>query len=239
MAKKNSEQKSRSLPQKVSDLGGSLSHRLSLHFKTHSSRIIDLNYGFPLTMSWSALSSLIHGNEVRDYSKRVISKYEADDGVVPLDTFREFALLKRRASAANSYVDRIPHLYITSLIEEWDQFAGKMIRILLDDAGGAAKLGDKSLKYSELLNFTSFEEAKQAIIENEVDRVLREGIYAQFEWFNGQGLKIPLDHPTILAAFELNERRNCIVHNGSKVNRFYLDNCLKRKMNWGNRRSGS
>ena len=78
------------------------------------------------------------------------------------------------------------------------------------------------------MQFSSFQEAKESLIEREVDRVLREGIHGQVEWLNAAGFKIPQKHKFVLRAIELGERRNCIVHADCKANKFYLKNCADK-----------
>lgn len=101
-----------------------------------------------------------------------------------------------------------------------------------------AKLSEKNVTYKDLTQFSSFEDARESLIEREVDRVLREGIAKQVEWLNGVGFKIPLKHPFVLRAIELGERRNCIVHADCKVNRFYLQTCRERGVDVANMKEG-
>ncbi len=92
-------------------------------------------------------------------------------------------------------------------------------------------LADKSLTFSELQNFRSIEEAREHLIEKEIDSVLHLSHSEQIDWLEGKynlplrkGLKI---WPMFI---EVTERRNLFVHSDGIVTGQYLNVCQEHNV---------
>lgn len=85
---------------------------------------------------------------------------------------------------------------------------------------------NKNFSLSEILQFESIEEAKDRVIEKEVETVLRDNHLAQFQWIEAK-LKMPLrkDLPVFSDFIEITERRNLFVHTNGEVSRQYIKIC--------------
>jgi hypothetical protein len=201
-------------------------------------RIIDLNFGFPLATGWAALSSSIHTAELTNFMEQ-FPKSQDGSFDIPIEKFSEMKQMMRRESAADAYAHRFPGFYVSAIIEELDLYVGKLVKYILNNSPDDSRLKDKSISYSDLMKFRTFDEAKKSLIDNEVDSVLRQGIAGQIEWMNKYAsLNIPMNHEFVLRAIELGERRNCIVHADGRANRQYITKCSERNVDIGETKEG-
>jgi hypothetical protein len=85
-----------------------------------------------------------------------------------------------------------------------------------------------TLTYSQLLQFGSVENAREYIIDKEVESVLRESHSKQFEWLEAKfGLPLRKDLAVWPVFIELTERRNLFVHTNGVISHQYMDVCKK------------
>lgn len=92
----------------------------------------------------------------------------------------------------------------------------------------------KNILLSDILNFSSIDDAREYIIEKEINSVLRESHDEQFAWLEKM-INVPLRKDlTIWPDFiEVTERRNLFVHCNSIVSSQYLTVCKKHGVNLG------
>jgi len=85
---------------------------------------------------------------------------------------------------------------------------------------------EKNLTFSKLLEFSDLAEAREYIIEKEVESVLRESHAAQIKWLeNKLGIPLTKDLPSWPQFIEITERRNLFVHCNGVVSSQYINIC--------------
>lgn len=136
-------------------------------------------------------------------------------------------------------VDTLSQSFIISLVSQYDAFMGKLLKWIYSNKPELLNISEKYISYPELMKFKSFEEAKESIIEKEVDNFLRESHSKQIIILENL-LKITLTKgldiwPTFI---ELTERRNLFVHANGVVSRQYLVNCTQSKVKLENIKIG-
>lgn len=98
---------------------------------------------------------------------------------------------------------------------------------------------DRILTFSQLVEFGSVEEAKEFILEKEVESVLRKSHTEQFQWMENKfGMKLTKDLDVWCDFIEITERRNLFVHTGGVVSSQYLKVCQEHNVNVGNIKAG-
>lgn len=119
------------------------------------------------------------------------------------------------------------HLLV-ALVSRFDSFIADVIRELL--FAFPDRLGKRSISYSEAAKYSSIDELKASIIEDEVDKVMRQSHQEQLEFLSSlANVTLGSDEPALLNRFvELTERRNCHVHFGGKVSPQYRRVCVER-----------
>jgi len=145
---------------------------------------------------------------------------------IPSDVVHEWRRIKSRTGRAQTAIHAVPRSLLVALVSELDTFIGGLIRILFLVQPQTLKASGQTLTFAQLTEFGSIEAAREHIIEQEVDLVLRKDHAGQFEWFEKKfDIKLAPGLPLWTAFIELTERRNLFVHNDGVVNGQYLTKC--------------
>lgn len=131
--------------------------------------------------------------------------------------------IKMRLDTARTTV---PSSFVVALVSQYDAFLGRLIQVLFTLKPDAVNVSDKTLSFSELLDFGSIEAAKNFILEKEVESLLRNSHAEQFIWLEKKfDILLKKDLKVWPDFIELTERRNLLVHTGGIVSSQYIKNC--------------
>jgi len=164
------------------------------------------------------------GKEEKDEKGESYLKFSPEDAY-------NITALEKNSNVATASVEIIPQSLFVSLISQYDSFLGKFIREIFLVKPEILNSSEKNLTYSKLLELSSVEDAKEFIIEKEIESILRESHSDHFDWLENK-LKMTLrkDLPIWQTFIELTERRNLFVHNDGVVSSQYLSICNKNKV---------
>lgn len=142
-----------------------------------------------------------------------------------------FKILKKNTSIASNALEIIPTSLFVTLISEFDSFLGKLIRQIFEVKPEILNSSERSLTFSRLIELKTIEEAKEFIIEKEVETILRDSHSEHFNWLESKlGIVLRKDLPVWEKFIELTERRNLFVHCNGVVSSQYLSNCRINKV---------
>jgi len=147
----------------------------------------------------------------------------------PEDSHKVTAL-EENVKISSTASEILPCSLFVSLVSQFDSFLGKLIKEIFVNKPEILNSSEKKLTYSRLKEIKDIEEAKNYIIESEVESILRESHTSHFSWLENR-LNIPFRKDlTIWPRFvELTERRNLFVHSDGIVSSQYLAICRKSK----------
>lgn len=206
---------------KINPLGKKLNENLD-KFITHLDSINDT---FPMAMLL-----------VLPHSKKAIKKFttflkentkQGEDGLlVKADESRMFENLENSASISLLALKIIPQSLFVSLISQYDAFLNRLLRIIFEINPGILNSSEKNINFSQLVEYKNINEARNFVIEKEIDCVLRGSHTEQFEYLE-KILNIPLrkNLPIWDNFVEITERRNLFVHCDGIVSNQYITNC--------------
>lgn len=151
--------------------------------------------------------------------------------VEPQHLFQYNKLIKELDSGALA-LKIVPRSLLVSLVSQFDSFLGRLLKALFYLKPEMLNTSEKSLTFSQLIEFKSIDNAKEHIIEKEIEAVLRKSHSEQFDWLEKK-FNIPLrkDLPAWPVFIELTERRNLFVHANGAVSSQYLRVCKDNKVN--------
>ena len=122
----------------------------------------------------------------------------------------------------------VPRALFVSLVSVFDAHIGRLIRYLFKIRPEALNSSANTLTYSQLVEFGTIENARDYVVEKEVETVLRKSHTEQFDWLEAKfGLPLRKDLPAWTTFIEVTERRNLFVHSNGVVSRQYLEVCKK------------
>lgn len=164
--------------------------------------------------------------------KGIVEKDEEGNEVTKIDFKNINKYLDLDKKAQNSFLAErlIQRNFIVSLVSQFDAYVGSLIRKIFIIQPELLNGSERNLTFSKLSEYTSIEEAKEYIIEKEIESVLRDSHHNQFKWLeNKLGMTLTKDLPSYCDFIEITERRNLFVHSNGVVSSQYLSVCNRHK----------
>lgn len=145
---------------------------------------------------------------------------------IDIENYREFVKLIESRQKAELAEKTILQSSINSLVSIYDSFLGQLIKVMLEHKSELLNSSDKNIPFNKILDFNSIKDAKEFIIEKEVESVLRTSHADQIKWLENK-LGIPLKKELAVwpSFIELTERRNLYAHSNGIVSSQYLTVC--------------
>ncbi len=179
----------------------------------------------------SAASNTYLLPDVRRLSSKDIIHEDSEIYEVPLGKCREIFSHIREIKKYDLFGSMLPRMLIIGLVGIYDGFIENIIEACLRNRPELIKDSEKTMSFSSLLNFNSIDDAKDFVLRQEVDAVIRDSHQNHFNWFRKKlDLKIEIDAPIWQNFVEICERRNLFTHTNGRVNEQYLANCRHNKM---------
>lgn len=126
-----------------------------------------------------------------------------------------------------------------SLILRWDVYFTKLLRIVYEAKSGVVDSSERAISFSDLTRFTSIEEARQHIVEAEIEDLMRGSHEKHFSYLATKlGVKISRDEAIWKHFIEITERRNLIAHTDGTVSKQYIEVCGRNGVDLGDTCSG-
>lgn len=150
---------------------------------------------------------------------------------IPIGELRRYNKLKARVENFSLAGSVIPRSLLVSLVSIYDAYLGRLLRTMFLVKPEILNALQKNITLSELLTYNSIDEAKEFMIEKEIETVLRDSHSEQFEWLEKK-LDMTLrkglaSWPTFI---EITERRNLYVHCDGVISSQYLSVCNRNKV---------
>ena len=195
-------------------------------------KIVALNKIIPFQMH-SAFQNFDNSNKnfnekIEEFGTRITE----EDGSHAFEINYKHARLIHRLSTerkrAQLALEILPKSFLVTFVSEYDAFLGQLNNYILKHKPELLKTEQKTITFEELQSLNSIEEARNKIISQEVENLLRDSHSKQFEWMqNKYNLQLTNGLNSWPSFIELTERRNLFVHCNGIVSEQYLKNCNK------------
>ncbi len=167
---------------------------------------------------------------IDDYGKDKVEESSTVKFNLDGDKRSDFDRLKKEMNSVQSATRLMPRNFIVALICCYDSFFGKILRYIFMVRSQILDSSERTLKYSDLLEFADIPEAREYLVEKEVESVIRKSHVEHFAWLEKK-LKTSFNKnlrswPNFV---ELTERRNLFVHTDGVVSSQYLQVCKQHK----------
>ena len=139
---------------------------------------------------------------------------------VPAEQMHRWSILDDRYQRLQTARDLVPRSLFVALVSQYDAFLGRLLRTIFILRPEMLNASEKPLTFAQLSAFKSMEEARDFVIEKEVESILRSSHAEQFRWMENRfGLTLTKGLDIWPKFVELTERRNLFVHADGKVSR--------------------
>ena len=169
---------------------------------------------------------------IDDYGKNKVEEASTVKFTLEVDKRSDFDRLKKEMDSVQSARRLMPRNFVVALICCYDSFFGKILWYIFMVRPQILDSSERTLKYSDLLEFADISGAREYFIEKEVESVIRKSHVEHFAWLEKK-LKISFNKnlhswPDFV---ELTERRNLFVHTDGVISSQYLQVCKQHKCN--------
>lgn len=177
-----------------------------------------------------------------DFENRNIIKQEVNGEtkiMIKAECYQSYIDFSKKLSTYDLAAKTIPRSFVMALISQYDAFIGRLIKIILSKKPEMLNASEKSLSFAQLVEFGSVEDAKEFILEKEIESVIRKSHAEQYEWMERK-FGIPLRKGLAIWPdfIELTERRNLFVHTDGVVSDQYLRVCREHNVSIDGKRIG-
>lgn len=210
--------------------GENLHHNLET-FIRHIDSIRDT---LPMTMLLIEPYNKKANDDFVHFLKNNVKEIEEDNGnkrvLIKVDESKVFETLERNASISTLASKIIPESLFVSLISQYDAFLTRLLRAIFEINPDVLNGSERNLTFSQLVEMETIENAREYIIDKEIDTVLRKSHSEQFDYLEKLiGIKLREKLPIWQPFIEITERRNLLVHCDGIVSNQYLKNCIDNK----------
>jgi hypothetical protein len=134
--------------------------------------------------------------------------------------------MERRLKTDQTAYRLIHRSFLISLISQYDAYLGRLLRLAYLIRPEKLNASEKQFTFKELLQFSSLEEARERLIEREVDSVVRRSHEDQIAWLKENlSLNVAAFIPELPEFIEVAQRRHLFVHCDGVVSATYIKNC--------------
>ena len=173
--------------------------------------------------------------DLESYEKEHAMSVEEKDNsrtvTLTSETFAPYKRLMNRLQTANRATGLLPEIFVVALVSQYDAFLGGLVRALMKGRPEIVNATSRGIPFAQLVTFESVEAARDAVVNEEVEALLRKSHSDQFSWLESTfGLKLRERLRQWPDFVELTERRNLFVHARGVVSRQYLDVCRRHQV---------
>lgn len=159
---------------------------------------------------------------------------------IPREKLKEYKKLEKKKLRAQKAFELIPPTYIISIVSLFDSFYAGLIRCVFSLKPDRLQESNQTFRYSEIKEYGSIKEIKQAIIDNTIEGLLRDSHVSQINWLEkALGVDTLKKFEGWGDFIELTERRNLFVHSEGVVSSQYLTECRRHGFDVSETRQGS
>jgi hypothetical protein len=153
---------------------------------------------------------------------------------VSLDRSTSITRRLEESAAIGQGINSIPRLFMMGLVSAYDSFLSQLIRCIFVTRPELLSSSERNISLKELTEIGSVEEARERIIDKEVESVIRDSHSQQIDWLERK-LNMPLrkDLKIWPEFIEICERRNLLSHNNGEISAQYMAVCREHNVDTG------
>ena len=133
--------------------------------------------------------------------------------LVRANELKIFKTFEKNASISALASKIIPESLFVSLISQYDAFLNRLLRAIYEINPEVLNGSERNLTFSQLVKMSTIENAREFVIDKEIDTVLRKSHSEQFDYLEKLiDIKLREKLPIWKTFIEITERRNLLVH---------------------------
>ncbi len=212
---------------------------------SYINKLDSLIYSLPVVME-SMNEDIVKGKLkfdkfIEDKVEKLEKKNDEDNQTyaIPIAYSKEFERQKQKLEHMSTAFDLLPKNFLVSFVSQYDSFLGDLNKELLVSKPELFNNSDRELKFKDLIEFNTIDDAREFLLEKEIETLLRKSHTEQFDWMINK-FNLPLRKNLLIWKdfIEITERRNLFVHNNGTVSNQYIKVCNEHKVDISNIKVG-
>ena len=165
-------------------------------------------------------------NFLKNNVKEIKTSKEGTSLLIESNKSRLFENLEKNASISMLATKIVPESLFVSLISQYDAYLNRLLRVIFEIKPEILNNSERNITFSQLVEYKKLQNARNYIIEKEIDMVLRKNHSEQFDYLE-RILGIQLREELLIwkTFIEITERRNLFVHCDGIISSQYIKNC--------------
>lgn len=206
-------------------------HKIAEDVKNLVQQLESLRQTYPLMTMILRGTHFVWAKKYNEFVEKEIITEEDENGeeqqLIDLNSYKRFEKLKRNAENTEFASRIIARNFLIAIVSQFDVYLGELMRNIFKIKPEVLNSSERTLTFSKLSEYSSLEEAKEYVIEKEIESILRDNHLQQIKWFEGKlgNITLTSDLPCWKDFVELTERRNLFVHTDGVVSSQYINVC--------------
>lgn len=208
-------------------------------FKTETQRFIDsiesISRSCLMTMKTIGEAQIKENTDfvkfIKDKGIRTLQKAKNEGYKIKPENYELFNKHYDNTVSGLLAIKNVPRIFFCSLIHIYDAYLGKLLRVAFYVKPELLNASQKQFLFSELASFSSINEAREHMIEKEIETIIRDSHISHFDWMENRfGIPLRKDLSIWPKFIEITERRNLFVHCDGIVSSQYLTVCKNQNV---------
>lgn len=196
-------------------------------------RIESLKISFPIVVSAIENSEQETQQKFINFASKQ-SIIQTNDGIqisMPIECRSNFHKFLKENSCLSLASNILKRNFIVSLVSEFDIHLSSLVKTIFLVKPEILNSSEKNLSFKELMEFETIDNARNFLIDKEIDALLRDSHTEHFKWLEGKlGIKTLREFSSWANFIEITERRNLFVHNDGRTSNQYLNVCNENQV---------
>lgn len=211
-----------------------INHKIAEDVKSFVQQLESLRQTYPLMTMILRGTHLVWAKKYNEFVEKEAITEEDENGeeqqLIEFSSYKRFEKLKRNTENTEFSSRIIARNFLIAIVSQFDVYLGKLMRNIFKINPEVLNSSERTLTFSKLSEYSSLEEAKEYVIEKEIESILRENHLQQIKWFENKLGNIALtnDLPCWKDFIELTERRNLFVHTDGLISSQYINVCTSQ-----------
>lgn len=124
---------------------------------------------------------------IEDKAEKLEKKNDEDNQTyaIPIAYSKEFERQKQKLEHMSTAFDLLPKNFLVSFVSQYDSFLGDLNKELLISKPELFNNSDRELKFRDLIEFNTIDDARDFLLEKEIETLLRKSHTEQLEKVSG------------------------------------------------------
>lgn len=151
---------------------------------------------------------------------------------IPFVNHRKWSLLVEETRNFRILRKIITESLFVSLVCHWDAFIGMLLKIMFHVKPEILNISEKNISFKDLTSFSSIDEARNYIVDKEIETILRQSHHEQLKTISKIfSIKLDSDADLKQRFVEITQRRNILVHSNGIISDQYITICKDNACN--------